>query len=119
MDDLDRLVHDLEGVTSKAHIGIAAATKATAERSAMQARKNAAGAKHLPKLPAKISSEVDVSTFEIRGTVGIDKGGQGSLGHIYEYGSPTSGAHMPVNQAVDAEMDGYVDALAKLAGGLL
>lgn len=119
MDDLDRLVHDLDGITSKAHRGIVAATKFSAHAAKEQARENASGSRWLPHLPRTITYDVDAGVDEIRASVGPENRGQGSLGHIFEYGSPTSGAHLPVNQAVDGEMDDYEAALAKVAGGLL
>uniref|UniRef100_UPI00259C8DC4 hypothetical protein n=1 Tax=uncultured Reyranella sp. TaxID=735512 RepID=UPI00259C8DC4 len=99
--DLDRLVADLDQVPAKVHIAMVAETTAATKRAETQARRNASGRRSLPGYPSSITSEVKVGLNDVTGAVGPEKGGQGSLGHIIEHGSPTSGAHMDVHQAVD------------------
>jgi hypothetical protein len=117
--DLDRLIADLDQVTSKGHFGIVAATTGATARAEAQARRNASGRRHLPQYPRTITSEVSVGLHTATGKVGPEKGGQGSLGHIIEHGSPTSGAHMDVHQAVDGEVDRWTSELISVAGKLL
>lgn len=119
MSDLERLEQALGGMTAKAHAGVVAATKVSAERAEAQARQNASGRRHLKRYPKTITADVEVGVTEIRASVGPEKGGQGSLGHLIEYGSPTSAPHLDVHQAVDGELDAWLDSLGALAGKLL
>ena len=118
-DDLGRLIADLDALPAKAHFELRGVTDRAAKRAETQARKNASGRKHLPHYPKSIHSEMKVQGNKITGTVGVHKGGQGSLGHLIEYGSPTSGAHMDVNQAVDGETPHWLAAIARIGGRLL
>lgn len=117
--DLDRLVADLDQATAKVHFGMVAATTAALRRAETQARRNASGYRSLPGYPRSITSEISVGLHDVTGKVGPERGGQGSLGHLIEHGSPTSGAHMHVHQAVDGEVDRWLRDLADAGGRLL
>lgn len=82
-----------------------------------EARRTMADSRTLPHYPASITYERDF-TDGIAYEIGPEKGGQGSLGHILEYGTSTRGPIKPhMNPAADAVEGDLADELGDLLDG--
>lgn len=70
----------------------------------------------LPHYAKAITSEdgVDTGTGSVYAEVGPEKGGQGSLGHILEYGTSRTPPHAHLGPALDIEGPRFIDALADI-----
>jgi hypothetical protein len=74
------------------------------------------GSTHLPHLGASVTVE---KTGQTEAEVGPEKGGQGSLGHLIEYGTAKSGAHPGGGPAAVAQATPFQLAVAAAAEAVL
>lgn len=67
----------------------------------------------LPHYAKKITSETGINrvTGEVYAEVGPEKGGQGSLGHILEFGTSRTPPHAHLGPALDREEPSFAGAL--------
>ena len=83
-----------------------------------EARSTMAGSRTLPYYPAAITYERNYSDGSVAYDIGPEKGGQGSLGHLLEYGTSTRGPIKPhMGPAADAVQDDFADELGNLLDG--
>jgi hypothetical protein len=118
VSDLDKLAADLTSA------GVLAGVRAVsvAQRLGAQLRDDArdlAPRKDLPHYRGSITHEVIVSGGSVVAEVGPEKGGQGSLGHILEYGTATSAPHAHMEPALDRIAPVFVEAVAAFGGTVL
>lgn len=77
------------------------------------------GHSHAPRLPYDISYETKERAKDVIAVIGPTKGDVGSLGNIYEFGTPRS-APMPAGMpALSTEEPKFQEALAKALTNLL
>lgn len=110
--DLNRLAVDLSGADSRARRRIPAVLDRAGEAIRDDARAFAPGARggrarHYPKA---ITHELVARGLAVE--VGPEKGGQGSLGHIFEYGTSRAQPQAHLGPALDRHVPDTVDALA-------
>ena len=68
----------------------------------------------------KLAPTINYDTFgDLEGEVGYDDRGQGELAGIYEFGSSRRAPHPTLIPAAEAEVERFMDALAKVAETLL
>lgn len=85
-----------------------------------QWRRNVSGSRTLKHYPRTITAERGRTLTGIEYEVGPERGGQGSLGHLAEYGSSTHPPFKPgAKAAIDTEGPRIENALADLMGRLL
>lgn len=85
-----------------------------------QWKRNVSGSRTLKHYPRSITAERKFTMAGVEYEVGPESGGQGSLGHLAEYGSSRMPPFKPgAKAAVDAEGPNIENALADLAGRLL
>jgi hypothetical protein len=118
MSDLDRLSADF--MRAAAAIVPVAATIVEEHAKAVQATWRAtypwSGSRHLRKIGASITEEMTGAT---EAEIGPIKGGQGSLGHIIEFGSVNSGAHPGGGPAAMRQATPFALAIGLAAEGLM
>lgn len=104
------------GVAATGGVDRIAARNAAKVRDA--ARETMAGSRTLPHYSSAITYERDYSDGSVAYAIGPETGGQGSLGHLLEYGTSTSGPIKPhMNPAADAVQDDFADELGDLLDG--
>ena len=108
MSDLERLVADLRGAGYRVQKQAGDLVGKAGIRVRDDARRLAPKT-GLPHYAASITSEklLGVAAAEI----GPEKGGQGSLGHILEYGTSRTPPHAHLGPALDRESGTFVRAL--------
>lgn len=113
MSDLEQLVADLRGasrrVQRQAHDLVSEAGTRVRDDARRLAPKTG-----LPHYADKITTETFTSwaTGSVYAEVGPEKGGQGSLGHILEYGTSRTPPHAHLGPALDREAPSFASALA-------
>lgn len=112
MSDLDDLVVDLSRAGLRAGVKAAAVTKTHVEAAADEARKTAPR-RRLPHYAKAITAEVKIESGRVVGEFGPVKGGQGSLGHILEFGSAVSPPHPHLLPAVERQWPLYAAELGR------
>lgn len=84
------------------------------------ARKTMTGRGHLPHYPKSITHDTYLIPTATIADIGPDKSKrQGSLGHILEYGSPTSPPIPHMGPALNAHTNDFEQAVERLSEGLL
>jgi hypothetical protein len=79
-----------------------------------------AGLSHLPALAAAVTYDVTVRASEIEAEIGPDKGrAQGPLGNIAEFGTVKNAPRPGGAPALAAEEPRFVNAIEKIAAGIL
>ena len=111
--ELDELVRDLSGAGQWLAQQVPKVVDKSAERVRDEARRLAPRT-GLPHYAAAITAEVRRQGYEVVGEIGPELGGQGSLGHILEYGTSRTPPHAHMGPALDREAPRYEEALADL-----
>lgn len=121
MDDLERLVVDLSGAGLRATLRAERLLDATGERIRDDARAFAPGANGGPArhYPKSITHELLIEGGIPIAEVGPEKGGQGSLGGIFEDGTATSPPQKHLGPALDRAVPLFAEQLADLGGDFL
>jgi HK97 gp10 family phage protein len=109
--DLTELVSDLRNAGQWAGQRAARETEKSAERLRDTAR-SLAPRTRLPHYAEAITHEVTHVGHVVDGEVGPEKGGQGSLGHILEFGTSQSPPHAHLGPALDIEGPAFERAMA-------
>ena len=113
--EMDRLVADMALLGPKTLMGTIEVVTRTTEAVERDAR-SFAPRTGLPHYAETITSEVQVDPRGVVGEVGPEKGGQGSLGHILEFGTVDTGPQAHVLPAADRHDHEFVHGLARLKG---
>ena len=111
--DLDQLVADLSGAGQ----WVAQQAVDVVDKSAQKVRDDArrlAPRTGLPHYAAAITSEITGRGATVEADIGPEKGGQGSLGHILEFGTSRTPPHAHLGPALDLNEPDYVRAIEKL-----
>jgi hypothetical protein len=95
---------------------VAAVTAVAGRNTRDDARRFVQGMSHLPGYPRTITYELQVRGTQVVAEVGPEVGGQGSLGHIIEFGTATSPPHAHLGPAFDREVPGWLEHLQRIAG---
>ena len=111
--ELDQLVADLRGAGEWAQHRAVEVTERRAERVRDDIRRLAPRT-GLPHYAAKITHEVRREGYEIVGEIGAERGGQGSLAHILEFGTSRTPPHAHHGPGLDLNEPGYVKDMADL-----
>lgn len=121
--DLDRLAADLSNAGAMVGAKAFRLLDETGAEIREEARRLAPGAhggpaRHYPKT---ISHETTVGADRVEVEIGPEKGGQGSLGHLFENGVPSTGAppQAHLGPALDRSVPGFVVKVADLGGEIL
>lgn len=70
----------------------------------------------LPHYANAITYEVTIDGLSVTGEVGPERGGQGSLAHILEFGTSRTPPHAHLGPALDYETPAFVKRLGDIAG---
>lgn len=87
--DIAKLSADLGKVSDEVVENVVKAVAVTSNRTKKSWQQRLAGSSTLPGLPSAVTYTVTRRAAEVEGEVGFEKRGQGALGNISEYGSPT------------------------------
>lgn len=116
MNDLIRLIADLEAAGPKAQAASYTAMQVEGHRMKDDWRDIVSGARALPGLPGAVSYDLHVTGLRsLDLEVGYEHRGQGELGNLAEFGSSTEGPLRPAGQRV---LNGGADRLEKYLLGL-
>lgn len=115
MNDLERLAADLREAGEWTQLRAGDVVERAGERVRDDARR-LAPTTGLPHYAETITAETSINraTGEVSAEIGPEKGGQGSLGHILEYGTSKTPPHAHLGPALDREAPEFAEALAKL-----
>jgi HK97 gp10 family phage protein len=116
-DDLRRLVADLTQAGTKVNAAAAVVVAASAKRVQADARSRAPR-KRLPHYARSITHEVRSGMGGVVAEIGPEKGGQGSLAHLFEHGSANTAPKPHLGPALDAEESAFIAALLKVVDPL-
>lgn len=114
-DGIDKVIMDLS--TSGLRVGVRAMD--VLDESGKRIRDTArrlAPKTGLPHYAAKITHEVTVGPGWVEVEVGAERGGQGSLAHILEFGTSKTPPHAHHGPALDVEAPRAVRSLAEILG---
>lgn len=117
--DLDRLAADLTKAGPLAGLRAVKVMRQTGKELQDEARNLAPKGPHLPAYAATITWELEVGPAGIMVEVGPEKGGQGSLGHLLENGTPTSAPQAHLGPALDRVGPDFVKRIAEIGGDIL
>jgi hypothetical protein len=87
--DLSKLAADLVGAGADVVPNAVKAVAVTSNKTKQAWRRKLAGSSTLPGLPGALSYTVTQGRDAVEGEVGFEKRGQGALGNVSEYGTPT------------------------------
>jgi HK97 gp10 family phage protein len=115
MNDLERLVADLRDADQWTQLKARDLVEKAGERVRDEARR-LAPRRGLPHYAKAITSEVIVerSTGTVAAEIGPERGGQGSLGHILEFGTSRTPPHAHLGPALDREAPRFERALSDI-----
>lgn len=116
IDGLTSLLAALEVAPLKMAAAVHASTVVAANKVKRDARQRISGRSHLPQYPYTISYDLKVTPSGIEAEIGPERGGQGSLGHLIEYGTTTSGPNPHMRPSFDAEVPVWLSHMARIAG---
>ena len=116
-EDLERLVADLRGAGFRFQRDARRLIDDAGKRVRDDARRLAPKT-GLPHYAGAITSETTIGARGPVAEIGPEKGGQGSLGHILEYGTSRTPPHAHLGPALDLETPNFVDALGNIADPL-
>lgn len=116
-DDLTRLVADLTKAGTKVNAAAAVVVAASAKRVQAEARSRAPR-KRLQHYAKSITMDVRPGLGGVVAEIGPEKGGQGSLGHLFEYGSANTAPKPHLGPALDSEEPAFIAALLKVVDPL-
>jgi len=117
--ELFSLTADLGNVPSNIGPKLRSAIGRTSQLTMESWREKASGSETLPHLPRSITYEI--KTFQAFGVsvleseIGPELGGQGSLGHFSEYGSPTSAPRGYGQAALQENEEDFVRGVSQAA----
>ena len=117
--DLTALADDLDAAPAKASGAMRATTQVALRKIRDDGRTFASGLSFLPHLPSTITYETHDHPWGVSGEAGPENRGQGSLGHLIEYGTPTSAPHAYMAPAFDRELPEWIKHLEAAAGDVL
>lgn len=114
-EDLNRLVADLRDASDFLQLEARKLLDDAGQRVRDDARRIAPRT-GLPHYAKTITSEtgVDRASGVVYAEIGPEKGGQGSLGHILEFGTSRTPPHAHMGPALDQEGPRFTEALAKI-----
>ena len=113
LSDLNDIVADLRGAGEWVGQRSIEVTQKAGEKVRDDARRLAPRT-GLPHYGAAITSEVRRSGYTVEAEIGPEKGGQGSLGHILEFGTTRTPPHAHLGPSLDMNASDYERALSKL-----
>jgi hypothetical protein len=111
MSEVRNLSADLTSVGSKVAPLARKAVEVTARHVKDDARSLMKGVKGMPHIPRSVDYDMVGSAAGIGADIGFDKGGQGSLGNIYEYGSRYFPARGPLTHALHENEADFVKGI--------
>lgn len=115
IDGLNELIRDLSDAPRKVQFGAARVVEQAAKKGAEEARRLAPRGRYLPHYARTITAELRADVRgQFVGEFGPEKRGQGNLGHLIEFGSPTSGPYAHVGPAMDLVTPEFVRGLSDL-----
>lgn len=112
-DDLNSVIRDLSGAGQWVGLQAGKLVGRSGDRVRDEARRLAPRTR-LPHYANKITAETRHVGHVVEAEIGPEKGGQGNLGHILEYGTAKSPPHAHLGPALDREAPDFVAYLAKL-----
>lgn len=121
MIDIEGL-NELEASLAAASRQVQMRTPGVLDGSARRVRDDArrlAPRRMLPHYANTITYQLTWAGTALEAEIGPEKGGQGSLGHILEYGSANNGPHAHHGPALDLEEPRFVEDMARLGGDVL
>ena len=113
VNDIEALVTDLRRASRRAQQDARGVIQQATIRVRDEARQ-LAPKRGLPHYARSISAETTTQGGTIVGEVGPEKGGQGSLGHLLEYGTSRTAPRPHLAPALDHEEPRLDDALADI-----
>jgi hypothetical protein len=113
-DDLNSLAADLARAGLRAGVQSRVVVEKGAFNIKTDARRFASGMAHLPRYPHTITYDVSLGPDGFEAEVGPENRGQGSLGHLIEFGTATSGPNAHMGPALDREGPRFVKAVEDL-----
>lgn len=111
MGEVRQLSADLTSAGSKIAPFARQAVEVTARHVKDDAKDNMRGVKYMPHIPAAVDYDMVGSAAGIGADIGFNKGGQGSLGNIYEYGSRYFPARGPLTHALHENEADFVKGI--------
>lgn len=114
--DIDRseimaLAADMSQVGSRIAPLVRKAVEVTARGTEDTARRLTKGSRGFGPLPATIDYTMVAGPDWVGADIGFNKGGQGSMGHWWEYGSRHFPARGPLSQSLDENAEDFVKGL--------
>lgn len=121
MIDVDGL-HELEADLTAAPRKVQMLTPKVLDGAATRVRNDArrlAPRRMLPHYAGTITHELRWSGTTLEAEIGPEKGGQGSLGHILEYGTAKTPPRAHLGPALDLEGPRFAEDMGRLGGEVL
>jgi HK97 gp10 family phage protein len=111
---LDILAADFTRRGLMAGVNVYRVTERAARNVKETARQELSGSTRMPHLARTITYDIDIQGTQIVAEVGPERGGQGSLGHIREYGTATASPQPFMAPAFDKEVPNWLDHLGRV-----
>ena len=111
--DLVELVDDLVTASAEITVDVRGVVQKSARAVRDEARRLAPKTR-LPHYAKSITYETDYKPGGVVAEIGPVKGGQGSLGHILEYGTSRTPPHAHLGPALDRHAPDFLEGLAKV-----